>query len=183
MFIDGWLIMRALGWQAVGVGMAAKKGYDRHKANQSYRREQDHYATVDSWWQRYGVPESECDRFLSSYTRSKGGIDSPELKDKVLGQLRKKVVTDDRYTNYLIKEGGTDLAGRMRVVILYYASMGKAAKIGSWSMNKHFPMAGALDTKPGLKKVVLQLLRENGVQDVHWYCESESEQENRLSAL
>ena len=183
MFIDWMLIMRALGWQSVGVGLAAKQGVDRYKSNQSYRKEQNHYAPVDSWWEKYGVSESECDRFLTSYIRSAGFVDPPDLKDRVLRVLSRRVKSDDMYVKWLISSGGNNLASRMHVVILYYATSGRAARIGMWSMNKHFPMAGALESKPGLKAAVLQQLRENGVEDVHWYCDTETEQERRLNSM
>lgn len=177
--ISPGLILRALGWQAVGAGMVAKNGYDKYKTRQSERQTASHYAPVDDWWATYGVSESECDRLLSSYMRSLGHVDSPDVKDEVLGRLKERVKTDDMYVNYLIRTGGSDLAGQMRVIILYYASKGRAARLNTRPEN-HFPMAGRLDTKPGLKAVVLQLLKDNGVPDTHWYCESIAEQERRL---
>lgn len=180
--ISPGLILRALGWQAVGTGMVAKGLYDKHLSNQSERRTAAHYAPVDDWWARYGVPEAECDRFLTSYLKSLRGLDGPEVKNMVLGRLRECVKTDDSYVNGIIQRGGGNLGEQMRVVILYYASKGRAARMAT-NPDQHFPMAGNLSTRPGLEKVVLQLLRDNGVPDVHWYCNSIADQEARLSEL
>lgn len=176
------LIFRALGWQAVGAGMLAKGGYDALKQNQSERRTRNHYAPVTEWWARYGVSEDEAYYFQCRYTRSLGGYDSPALKDQVLNRLRSCVHSDDRYVDDLLISGGRDLRGRNLVVIMYYASMGRAARVAP-SPNRYFPMAGKLDTKPAVRDVVLQLLKDNGVPDTHWFCDSVAEQESRLSAM
>lgn len=182
MFIDGWLIMRALGWQVAGAGMLAKHGIDTAKRNQSYKKEQNHYAPMREWWDRYGVPRSECDRFETAYMRSIGRVDGPELKNQVLERLRECVHTDDPYVNSLLRTGGTDMVGQTRVVVMYYASMGRAAQF--WvTADSRFPMAGSLDSKPGLKAVVIQLMKDNGVRDTHWFLDPIQDQERYLSLL
>ena len=180
--INVGVILAAFGWQAIGAGMLAKNGYDNYKRNKTARQEYNYYAPVTNWWNRYGVSEDECSRFLTSYERSLYAYDSEDLKNDILRRLRSCIQTDDYYVKSLLTRGGNSLVDHMRVCILYYASMGRAAIYGS-HMDRRFPMAGALDTKPGLKKVVLQLLEENGVKDTHWYCSRREEQERYLRSM
>jgi hypothetical protein len=181
MFIDVGLILRALGWQAVGAGMLAKRGYDNYRMNQSERQIKSHYAPVDEWWARYGVSAQECESLENRYSRSISNIDGPEVKNQVLERLRSKVKTDDYYVNSLLKSGGNKLYDYTAVIVMYYASMGRAARF--WGCDMRFPMAGKFDIYPELKKTIKQLFTDSGVPDVHWYCDSVAEQERRLSAM
>lgn len=176
------VILAALGWQAVGAGMLAKGAIDRYASNQAYRRKLAYYAPVDEWWARYGVPDDESFRFLCAYARSIGHRDSPELKDSVLQRLRSCVRTEDGKVKYLLETGGKRQIDHHYIIIMYYASMGRAAATEP-HMNKRFPMAGALDLEPEIKRITLQLLQDNGVPDVHWYCEPINVQERILAQM
>jgi len=164
------LIMSALGWQAVGVGMAAKGAYDLHKSNQSYRAKERGYAPAAEWWDKYGMSRGASSDFIDEYLRG-------TYREMVLGELKAKVKTDVPYVKHLISTGGYDYLERQDVCMLYQALHGRAMRLSAYDLIK-FPNAGRFDYRhPEIKEVFYELFRNAGVPDSEkWFCESKQKQ-------
>lgn len=176
MFIDGWLIMRALGWQAVGAGMLAKKGATKHQRAKEQRKYEDYCAPARNWWSKYGVSYMECLDFDKRY------ISDDAFRYSVMQKLRESIETTDPYlSNLLSRHYVSDVLGREYIMALYYASRGRAARMRGTSDT--FPSAGFFDSKPAIKQAVIKLLKDNGVPETYWFCESEAEQRRRLDEI
>ena len=176
MSISGWLILSALGWQAVGAGMLGKRGYNKIQSARAQREYENYYAPVKRWWSRYGVSYAECLQFDNKY------IGDEEFRVRVMSELRGSIETTDEYLLRLLsKHYIKDVLEREYIMALYYASKGRAARMNG--TNGTFPSAGFFDSKPGVKQAALKLLEDNGVPETYWFCETEAAQRRRLDEI
>jgi len=177
------VILKALAWQAVGVGMLTKHGVDHARAKHAQTVTNRYYAPLDTWWAKYGSSVNDT---------SKKVLDACKLAyydDSWIDYVRSVVTPDNEYIEDMLKNPRMP---RYRnhgypMTMIYYACLGQAANItrfGDLHPVRRVPSGNLFQQqeKP-VQELIVKLLEERGVPELYWYTEDVDSIMKRLDEL
>ena len=176
------LILKALGWQAVGTGMLAKYGMDRAKIRQNEKAIAAYYAPLYDWWDLYGSPEDETMSKINDACKLDGDSEWIDYVCRTVTPVNRYIedfLKHPRWPTY--KNHGYPMT------MMYYACYGKAARVvmfGELEEVRQVPSGNLFSRQdPNVREQIVKLLDDYGLPDLFWYTERADQIIKRLDEL
>lgn len=180
--IHAGLILKAITGQMIGAGALAKHGIDQARARQGERALAGYYAPLDRWWNMYGSPEAETQSKIYDACRA-------ECDAEWIGYVCRTVTPVNAYVEDFLRhpEWTTYKNHGYPMTMLYYASMGKAARVvmfGSIKEVRRVPSGNLFSLQnPNVQEQIIKMLNDHDVPDIFWYTERVDKLMQRLNAM